>query len=963
MLQVRKLVLAVAAATSMASGMAHALGLGEISVKSALNEPLVAEIELLDTKGLSPDEIRSKLASAEDFSRAGVDRQFFLNNLRFTPVIRQNGKSIVRVTSSQAVREPYLNFLLEVYWPAGRLLKEYTLLLDPPMYTPQELVYRDAPTTTPATAPAAGRAPEQSTSVRIPPRSTAPAAAAQQTLQGDQYRVQTNDTLWEIALRVNRSGGFVHQTMLAIQDLNPDAFIDGNINRLKSGQVLKLPNAEQIRQRSRTDAVAEFQSQVDAWRGGVVERQLDARRRDTAAAAPARVEQGDSLRLVAGETGKTEAGSDSGSTDSALADQLALAKEQLDSSRLQNEDLASRVEELSSQVEKLQRLLELKNTQLANLQNLMDEEQAALVTAAEELETTAADVKDAPGEAVPEQEVVVPDPSREGPVAADGSADEEAEEKKTGPAELAEAATETAAPAAVESKPAEQQADSKPKPKPVVFDPPPASKSFVEELMENPMLLPAAGGGVGLLLLLLLLRRRQQAKQEVLPPEEEGLFAQDPVMAMPDGDESMEADLDVLDGVLDDPKAGMEEPAEFTDQPAAQAAETPDPIDEAESFIAFGRFSQAADVLLKAIDADPQRENLRFKLLEVYADLEDRNAFLQQVEELEAMGADQAGMNAMRQRFPHMLGEDDGGLSLDDIMLDMPGTGVTGTAQESDVDVLAEDIPDLDGLLNDPEPGSKTLETEPSAEDEFASLLESVENELEGESGLDSFELPEIEDLTLEDFELPEADSLEGAREDSLNLDEGFALEDFQFDDQAPAAADTEAAGFGQDLDLSLPLDETQTSDFIDDLDVGTLESELESLENSFNALQGDIQETLQEPAEPPPVQTEQGDELDELDELFGLDAGLDLSTPEVEQAQESASEVEDDVLAALEQELDDDFAFLQGDDEDKTKLDLASAWIDMGDIEGAREILDEVLRDGAPEHQELAKELMTRLG
>src|SRR5690554_6294333 len=210
MLQVRKLVLAVAAATSMASGMAHALGLGEISVKSALNEPLVAEIELLDTKGLSPDEIRSKLASAEDFSRAGVDRQFFLNNLRFTPVIRQNGKSIVRVTSSQAVREPYLNFLLEVYWPAGRLLKEYTLLLDPPIYTPQELVYRDAPTTTPATAPAAGRAPEQSTSVRIPPRSTAPtpaaAAAAQQTLQGDQYRVQTNDTLWEIALRVNRSG-------------------------------------------------------------------------------------------------------------------------------------------------------------------------------------------------------------------------------------------------------------------------------------------------------------------------------------------------------------------------------------------------------------------------------------------------------------------------------------------------------------------------------------------------------------------------------------------------------------------------------------------------------------------------------------------------------------------------------------------------------------------------------------
>ena len=150
-----------------------------------------------------------------------------------------------------------------------------------------------------------------------------------------------------------------------------------------------------------------------------------------------------------------------------------------------------------------------------------------------------------------------------------------------------------------------------------------------------------------------------------------------------------------------------------------------------------------------------------------------------------------------------------------------------------------------------------------------------------------------------------------------------------------------------------MPLDETQTSDFIDDLDVGTLESELESLENSFNALQGDIQETLQEPAEPPPVQTEQGDELDEL---FGLDAGLDLSTPEVEQAQESASEAEDDVLAALEQELMMTF-FLQGDDEDKTNRigPSLTIWATLK----VHEILDKrcVM---VPRTSELAKELMT---
>uniref|UniRef100_UPI0039182B72 type IV pilus assembly protein FimV n=1 Tax=Pseudomonas sp. TaxID=306 RepID=UPI0039182B72 len=130
MVRVRKLVLAIAAATSLTSGMAHALGLGEVTLKSALNQPLQAEIELLDIKGLETDEVRPKLASPEDFAKAGVDRQFFLTDLKFTPALNANGKSVIRVTSSKPVREPYLNFMVEVLWPSGRLLREYTLLLD-----------------------------------------------------------------------------------------------------------------------------------------------------------------------------------------------------------------------------------------------------------------------------------------------------------------------------------------------------------------------------------------------------------------------------------------------------------------------------------------------------------------------------------------------------------------------------------------------------------------------------------------------------------------------------------------------------------------------------------------------------------------------------------------------------------------------------------------------------------------
>lgn len=985
MLQVRKLVLAVAAATSMASGMAHALGLGEVSVKSALNEPLVAEIELLDTRGLSSEEIRSKLASAEDFSRAGVDRQFFLNNLKFTPVIRQGGKSFVRVTSSQSVREPFLNFLLEVYWPAGRLLKEYTLLLDPPMYTPQELVYRSAP----ATAPVATRAPARQTSTAVrSQRTTAPRAAARSVLQGDQYRVRTNDTLWEIALRARR-GGSVHQAMLAIQDLNPDAFINGNINKLRAGQVLKLPDAEQVRQYSRAQAITEFEQRVKTGRSDApVARQLDARQRETETATPARAEQTDSLRLLAGNTEQSESDGGSGAADSAGTDQLAQTKEQLDSIRLQNEHLASQIEGLNSQVEKLQRLLELKNAQLANLQNLSDVEQAILEnSAAGELEAAAAEVE----EIAAELEGIAGDVAPEQLLAAEtGSADEESgefaaeTEKVTSEAEIIDEAEEVAGNGstaeaeeaveavaeAEETVAAETAAKPEPepevasKPAPVAFEPPAEPKSFVKELMDNPMFLPAAGGGVALLLLLLLLRRRQQAGQEpeVLPPEDFGGSSQ-----IEDELEDAEGEQDALDGVLEELDGEIEEPAGFVDDMPVQEPELEDPVVEAENLIAYGRFSQGADVLLKAIDADPQREDLRFKLLEVYADLEDRNAFLEQVEELNAMGASQAEMDALQQRYPHFMGEDEGGLNLDEIMLDMPSSPVAVETDAADLEsMLAADIPALDDLLKEQSPVADLAETD----DEFASLLDAVDGELaetaEQDAGIEytpalvadetteevaeevddlegSFELPEIEDLVLEDLELPEVDEL--ALDDSLTL-EGL---DFSAGDASLQQEQTAESGFDLDLDLSIPSDEDPAAGLVDDLEL----SDLESLESSLDALQSEAGETLQMAGGAPIADD------DELDELLDLDAGLDLVSSEATTAADGG----DDVFAALEQELDDDFSFLQGDDEDKTKLDLASAWIDMGDVEGAREILDEVLREGAPEHQELAKELLARIG
>jgi pilus assembly protein FimV len=375
MARVRKLVLAIAAASALSSGMAHALGLGEVTLQSELNQPLVAEIELVEGRDLSADEVIPRLASPEAFNKAGVDRQFFLTDLKFTPVLKPNGKSVIRVTSSKPMREPYLNFLVEVLWPNGRLQREYTLLLDPPLYTAQSVtpVAIQQPVTAASSAsraqPPAARPATAAAQSAAPASSTAPAA---KPLEGNEYKTTANDNLWDIANRA-RAGGSVHQAMLAIQELNPQAFIDNNINRMKSGQVLRLPDAQQINSRTQSAAIAQVNEQTAAWREGrsvaASTRQLDASKRNNAAAVPATIERSDNLKLVADGSDKASAGSDKGSAgNKALLDQLAVTQESLDSTNRENAELKSRIADLQSQLDKLQRLIQLKNDQMAQLQ-------------------------------------------------------------------------------------------------------------------------------------------------------------------------------------------------------------------------------------------------------------------------------------------------------------------------------------------------------------------------------------------------------------------------------------------------------------------------------------------------------------------------------------------------------------------------------------------------------------------
>lgn len=233
MSRVRQLLFGLASSSAFYSGVVPALGLGEITLHSALNQPLEAEIELLQVADLTSSDLLVRLASAEAFSRSGVDRLFFLNDLRFTPLLR-GGNSVIRVVSSQPVREPYLNFIVEVARPNGQLLREYTLLLDPPGSS----AYRSV-----------AAVPEVRAASERPPASATPAAPRVMPVAeaGARYRVVSGDSLWKIAAGLRTAGSQASQQALMgdIHALNPQAFSGGDIDSLRAGVDLLLPDSAQ----------------------------------------------------------------------------------------------------------------------------------------------------------------------------------------------------------------------------------------------------------------------------------------------------------------------------------------------------------------------------------------------------------------------------------------------------------------------------------------------------------------------------------------------------------------------------------------------------------------------------------------------------------------------------------------------------------------------------------------------
>ncbi len=228
------------AAIALQASLAHGLGLGDITLRSALDQPLAAEIRLRGVGDLNPSQIVVGLGSAGDFERAGVERVYFLSDIQFEVQLDGDGNGVVRLRSDRPIREPYLDFVVEVRWPTGRVLREYTVLLDLPTYT--------------------GAAAEPVTAARAQSAGGAGTGGTAGTDDGGlaigsgEYTVAAGQTLWSIATRAKPDGVSTQQMMVAIQRANPDAFINGNMNLLRSGAVLRMPEGSDLVALSQTEA-------------------------------------------------------------------------------------------------------------------------------------------------------------------------------------------------------------------------------------------------------------------------------------------------------------------------------------------------------------------------------------------------------------------------------------------------------------------------------------------------------------------------------------------------------------------------------------------------------------------------------------------------------------------------------------------------------------------------------------
>ncbi len=1010
-----------------------ALGLGEIHLKSALNEPMNAEIDLI---AATPDELtalRASLAGRDAFTRYGIERPPFLSTLTFKVGKGKDGRDTLLVHSTDAIPEPFVTFLVEVNWARGRLMREYTVLLDPPVYTPGETASSAAPVAAPTVSSAPTRRPAPAAAPPAPNRAPAatPSAAAPEPaapLAGNTYRVGKGDTLTKIArsLRANvpvRQAD-IDQTMMAVYRANPDAF-GGNINILRRGAVLRVPGADDIAALNQSEATSEVHRQMNAWRGA------------------GGSESGGHLRLVTPGAGGGSTGA--GDANAATAEAQALRE---------------RVKDLEGQLAESHRLIDIRNSELSALQRKLG----------------------APATA-PAPAPVTPPPAQTKPAPSVTAAPPPA---PTAPAATPSAPTATPVPPPVESTspPVPVPAPSTVVQKKPAVVPPEESGSWIDWVAAHWWMPAAVIIALFGVLMFAAWRRRRAGEGDLHGLETAGVAGfRDPsakLTGMRRGDDSFVVEesgehrmpeFDAAPESLADTHADVKVSDDTMSSESAVNLDQGDPLAEADFHMAYGLYDQAADLVRIALEREPDRRDLRLKLLEIYFVWGNKDAFLQTAKGLEAT-RDRAPAGEWDKivimgkqicpdepLFATTAGSGRGAGALVDLNLEGGENRVDidlfgdpegerskldhSFAKEGDDTASTGESPavrtssDLDFTLDAPERGSDESPTrdmpprdEPTVESEMMGFTDAPTTEspaLRGDdvrdrisSKLGSVNADQTAEVSIDDLGL-DLDQLEQTGTPSVS---NAHLEETDH----PADAPTMVAGLDEKSRRMMAEMENRSRD----RDLTNLERELEaSFIADLDGGQEDVKTAVLGPESAPTVQMpgkfdvnstsrlkspEYSDvhdaekvDVDSTSKLRGLSGdSIDLDLDRLANALGSGDTVEqprseDDVFssevfeASQRSRVDHDVgeamngseaptnklaaisstnrtAKLNADDfppvelepvtmsEVGTKLDLARAYMDMGDPEGARSILDEVVQEGSASQKQEAQRLIETL-
>lgn len=884
---------------------ANAAGLGRISVQSALGQPLRAEIELTASRE-ELSVLTARLASFEAYRKAGIEYVPVMAGIKLIVDHRTKKTPVIRMTSDQPVNEPFLDLLIELDWNAGRLVREYTFLLDP---VPDVLARKPvaAPETKRGGAPVAQPSPvaipkQPEVSTEEKPRATKPAegkapAEGKMASDGQGREIHKGDNLRKIAAEARYEGVSLDQMLIAIFRNNKDAFAGENINRLKTGKILNIPDRETVAAIDVKEArktIAAHTKDFNAYRqklaGAAAETpapKAEAAQQVATGKIGAKVEEKavapsdnkDQLKVS-----KTEVSKDSRQAQG----KIAALEEDLVAKDKALKEAQSRQAELEKNLQDLKKLVELKNQSLAELQKQANANvtQPPAVPAA----PPAAPVTP---EAKPE---VSPPASQEKPAQLPTSTEPaqpvtpQASEQSPG----TEKPAETQPPPEEAVKPAES--GQQPKPKVAQAPQPQAEPGFLDELMGNPVIF---GGGVLMLGLLGLVAYRRGKKGKLL----EGSEAPSTTTA----NLAANSVFGVTGGQSVD-TTGSSIATDFS-QASISAIDTDegvDPVAEADVYMAYGRDSQAEEILLDALKTDPTRTAIHVKLLEIYSGRKNNKQFETLASDLYAqtggVGADWEKTAAMGQK-------------LDPANPLYGGAGVERQSVQTDKTVI---IPS----------GEKQLRDTWTMPGELGQISAAIEK---GGAATVILEKP-VEVAT--------------------TLPENVPALDFDLDLGGPAETPLASASAGANL-MSARDEAPAALDFDLGIDTASAEPVKKASGMDFDLDLGDKGQATAKAA---------ADEIDPEKTIAGIQA-IDFDFNLGESAQGKSASMAESALDLGSINLDLDSPKVQDGDEVGTRLELAKAYEEMGDKEGARELLSEVAKEGNAEQQARAKEILARLG